>query len=99
MTKSDAEKVARRWLVDKDKHRVVFGCGSLGVLIATHEGTVYNEDWELCWADELILMSDLIHGGTKRKTKQTEGQHSCELCGRTFTKRFALTNHQKVCGQ
>jgi hypothetical protein len=102
MSKDEINKTVQNWL-DKNKPEgtIIVSCGSAGVLVATKQST----EWQTVWADHVIIYSDIDNQHRAARILQTEENVSVDSdvytchCGRTFTKRFALTNHQKICKQ
>ena len=93
MIKVDIERRVSKWLNDEnpDGDRQIISCGRMGVIIAMRE----NNNWKLCWADQIIIYSDIHNGYLTRK--EATGQYVCDVCGRTFNKLFAISLHRKKC--
>ena len=110
MNKDEIKKTVQSWL-DKNQPegmKIIISCGSAGALIATkqvndHVGEC--DEWQTTWADNVIIYSDIINHHPIKiprlitlPTPTSTSTLTCH-CGRIFTKRFALTNHKKVCKQ
>jgi hypothetical protein len=103
MNKDEINKTVQNWLnKNKPEGTIIVSCGSAGALIVTKQPT----EWQTVWADHVIIYSDIDNNHCAARILQTEEKttsvdsdaYACH-CGRKFTKRFALTNHQKVCKQ
>ena len=105
MNKDEIKKTVQSWLNKNqpEGNKLVFACGSVGALIAIKQDS--QIEWQTIWADDIIIYSDVINQYPIKipklvtlPTPTSANILTCH-CGRIFTKRFALTNHKKVCKQ